>query len=256
MLISALRKAAVVFTLVGSMALSTSKTDASICLPSEPKPDSPYYYLLALVDALSYAKSGRERLADISSTSSDHISSIFDSMLAIKLADRDYQCAAAILAPYQASRDKAIETSANLATKVFTALVELDKKFLEHFKKLLNLAEGDQDLGNYLEQAAELGAKADDIWKVLPVAVAASTYSIVEADPGTGKLAHLTLTGAQRAEILKKLSDTFGASIQKGMQAGQLTLEFSAGALYQFVGDKKWKSKDSYGAGMREGEEK
>jgi hypothetical protein len=128
---------------------------------------------------------------------------------------------------------------------VFRGLIELDREFIEQHKRLLSLAPNSPDLGTYLEQSAELGAKADDIWKTLPLAVIASTYSVVEVDPSTRKLARLTLSSTQRAEIVKKLSDTFGPSIQKGMQAGQLSLEAAAGALYQFLSDKQWKSRDA-----------
>lgn len=240
------RRIASFLTLFALIMLAPSKVGGALCMPPEAKPNSPYHYLLALTNALGWAKSARDRLMQSHSTNKELLSSITESILAIKLADRDYECAVTILLPYKGSHHDVVKTSAKSAATVFSMLVELDKQFIAHYKKLLSLREADQDLGIYVEQTAELGAKADDIWKMLPLAAVASTYSIVEADPTTGKLAGLSLTAAQRAEILKKLSDTFGASVQKGMQAGQLSLEAAAGVLYQFLSDKRWKSKDSH----------
>jgi hypothetical protein len=230
---------------VGLLFLTSNNLDAGVCLPPETKINSPYHYMVALADALGLAKSARDRSSQPSDVSPDPISKAAEAMLAMKLAQRDYECAASHVAPYKTSMNEAIKTSAQGTTSVFTDLVELDKQSVELYKKLLDTRAVAKDLPSYVEQAAELGAKADDIWKLLPLAVIAATYAVVEADPSTGKMSRLSLTTRQRNDILKKLKDTFGPSIEKGMQVGQLGLEASAGVLFQFLNDRQRKSPDS-----------
>jgi hypothetical protein len=98
-----------------------------------------------------------------------------------------------------------------------------------------------------VEKLATLHAQSKDIWQTLPQIVTLAIYAIVKepANPATGKLGRLSLTTVQRNEILKRLTDTFGASIQKELQEGQKSPEASAAALYKFLSNKKWKSQDS-----------
>lgn len=224
--------------------LSGSINYAGICVPAEAKPDSPYDYMLTFADALDMAKSARDRISQAPTKENDPIGSATETMLALKLGNRDYQCAATILAPYKGSHDESIKGSAEAAAMVFLALVELNKEFIGFYTKALDAGPDNLKLGSLVEQTAELGAKAHDIWETLPTAAILSTYSIVEADPSSGKLARFKLTSAQRSSILGKLSKMFGPGIQKGMQVGQLPLEVAAAALYGFLNDKKWKSRD------------
>jgi len=225
--------------------LSARNLGAGLCVPPGPKVESPYHYLLALADSLAWAKSARDRASRAPSSEEGPISQLTDMMLALKLAQRDYECAAVYVAPYKGSSNKAIRLSAQTTFHVFTLLVEHGDQVLQQYKKALDVREGSGSLGDYLEEIAELGARADDIWKTLPLGVIAATYAIVEAEPGSDKLSRLSLTTAERTDILKKLKDTFGSRVEKGMQAGQLALEASAGALYGFVSDTTWKSRDT-----------
>jgi len=133
--------------------LIPSTAFGSICLPPQAKPDSPYDYLLALVDALGWAKSARDRVIQAPFENADLISSVTEAILAITLADRDYECATIILTPYKASRHEAVKTSASGTSLVFRALIELDKEFIEQHKRLLSLGPDSPDLGTYLEQS-------------------------------------------------------------------------------------------------------
>jgi hypothetical protein len=226
-------------------AIVSSKSLAGICLPSDPDPkaDSSYHYLLALTDALNYAKTGRDRVRN-ASDNPDTMAAMTELMINIKLADKDYSCAADILKPYLASSNKAIATSAEAAATVFDALVQLDKQSLAMLKNILNNDPNATNLGDLAERLSDLGAQADDIWKLLPMATISATYSIIEKDPATQKMSRLNITALQRTEVLSRLKGTFGPSILKGMQAGQLPLEGAAGALCEFLTDTRWRPKE------------
>jgi hypothetical protein len=226
-------------------ALWTPDTVAGLCLTSEAHPDSPYHYLLALVDALGMAKSADDRLADIKPNPSDALAGTTQTMLTLKLSNADLECALKFVSPYKVSSKDPIKTSAEGAETVFTALIALQNQHIALLKKLWNEPKFEEHTGSYLEAYTDLGAKADGFWQNLPLAAVAATYAIIEPDPTTGKMSRFVLTAAQRDEILRQLVKTFGASIQKGPQVGQKYTEVSAATLYQFLNDKRWKTRAS-----------
>jgi len=168
-------------------------------------------------------------------------------MLALKLSNADLECAAAYVTPYKSSSNEPIKTSADGAEVVFMALISLQSQHVALLKKLWDDPKPDEHAGTYMEAYTDIGAKANDVQKTLPAATILATYAIIEADPVSGKMSRFVLTAPQRDEILKALVDTFGASIQKGMQVGQKYTEVSAAALYKFLDDKRWKTRSSEG---------
>ena len=232
-------------TVIVACALWTPDTGAGLCLTPVANPDSPYHYLLALVDALGMAKSADERLADIAPNPSNPLAGTTQTMLTLKLSNADLECALKFVTPYKVSGKEPIKTSAEGAETVFTALISLQTQHIALLKKLWDDPKPEEHTGSYLEAYTDLGAKADGFWQSLPLEAVAATYAIIEADPTTGKMSRFVLTAAQRDEILRQLVKTFGTSIQKGPQAGQKYTEVSAATLYQFLNDKRWKSRAS-----------
>lgn len=218
---------------------------AALCLTPEAKPNAPYDYLLALCDALSWMKSGRDRLVSAQG-GDDLLSQATEFMLAVKLANGDYECAVRRLQAYKESQQKAVKASADAASAVLVMLQKHNEQVLALYKDTVDGKFDNQGLGTVAEKIASLGAQADDVWKMLPMAAVMATYSIVDpADPSTGRLARLTLTSKERSEILERLRSSFGSTVVEGMKAGQLPLEATAGALYGFLNDKQWKSSDA-----------
>lgn len=218
-----------------ALALSTvagpSASTASMCLPPEARPNSVPHYVAALVDALAYGKSGRDRTANTEV--------IAELMLNLKLKDGDYECAASQLAPYEKSQNKAVSISAQLARTAFLSLVALDRRMVGLLRDLLDRGPNDPRFGSVSEQVAQIGVEADDAWKLLPMAAAGATQAL--ADPEA--LGQLVVTAQDRARLLAKLDDTFGKGIHGGLKAGQFALDAAAAALYGFLGDQQWKSR-------------
>jgi hypothetical protein len=225
--------------------LPSTSSLAGDCLVPEAHPDSPHAYLLTLIDALGMAKAASDRLNDQLTPKADALANSTQLMLNLKLSNSDFLCATQFVAPYKVSSVQPIRTSAEGSETVFTALVSVQEQHIALIKKLWNEPHPESQTGSYMEALTTLGAKADDLWKTLPVAVIAATYAVAEVDPATGKMGRFTLTDAQRNAILKKLVSTFGTSIQQGMQVGQNYTDTSAAALYQFLSDKRWKTRQA-----------
>jgi hypothetical protein len=231
--------------IVTSALLWTSDAVAGDCLTPEVKLDSSYHYILALVGALGMAKSADDRVTEVKPSPSNALAGTTQTMLALKLSNADLECALKFVSPYKTSGNDPIKTSAEAAETVFTGLISLQNQHVALLKKLWDDPKPDERTGSYLEEYTELGAKADDLWKTLPVAAVTATYAVIEADPTTGKMTRFNLTAPQRDEILRELVKTFGVSIQKGMQVGQKYTDISAAALYKFLSDKRWKTRSS-----------
>ena len=224
-------------------AFAGAPASAAVCQPPAVDRESPYRYVLTLVDALTYAKSGLDRTmpAGVGAGSTD-----FDLLLGLKLGKADFECARAQVGPFTTSPNEAIQASAKGAAAVFSLLVNLQQRSVaEHTSLLDSMASGSVKPGTALERQAELAASYDDAWKRLIPAVIASTYAVVEVEPKTGLMSRLALTRAQRSEILIKLTSAFGEEVKRGMRAGQIPLTAAAAILYQVLADPQRKPRDS-----------
>lgn len=215
---------------------------AELCMPPVVQKDSPYQYILTLVDAMSYAKSALAHIPkNMDSQSSD-----YDLLLGLKLGKADFECAASQASPYASSSTETIQASARGAALVFARLADLQDESVAQYTAVLNSKDGRGiEQGTVLEKQAELGAVYDETWKLLVPAAVLATYSVVEADPTTGRMSRLALTAKQRDDILQTLRQTFGEEITKGMKAGQISLVAAAAVLYQVIGDQSRKVRAS-----------
>jgi hypothetical protein len=215
-----------------------------ICLPDEPRPGDPYSYLIALTDALAMGKQAQERIPGPAGSDDDPIEAAGKTMLGLKLAKADYECAAKILSGYKSSPNTAIKTSSDAGAIAFTLLAMSTERTVASLARLID-AEG-QGMGSHLAESSQIAADIDEALKMLVPATAAATYSIVVAEPGSDKLTRLALTAAERSEIQRRLKATFGPSVQGGMKAGQLPLLAAAAAFYGVVADPRWQSTPSH----------
>lgn len=229
---------------VVAVSLSHSPARAGLCVPPTVEKDSPYYYLVSLVDSLRYAKAALDRTSPATLGSEP---TVLKMLVGLKLAKADYDCARSQVAPYSASSNGDIKTSAEGAATVFSRLVDLDKATVAGYKALLDSAAQGRPLkpSSVLESQAELAARYDETWKYLVPAVAAGADAVVEVEPATGRASRLALTRAQRDDILQKLQSTFGDEVKGGMRGGQRPLIATAAMLYESLVDARWKLRDS-----------
>src|SRR5688572_18725209 len=107
-----------------------ASVQAAPCTPPVVEKDSPYKYIVSLTDALSYAKSGLER---IPASSSQPRPTDFDFLLGLKLGRADYKCAESQVSPYAVSSNEVIKTSAEGAAIVFSNLADLSDKSVAEY---------------------------------------------------------------------------------------------------------------------------
>jgi hypothetical protein len=207
------------------------------CLPANVDGSLQFRYVLTLASSLEWAKQSIDRTkgADLTSPAG-----VTDFMLSLKLAQRDLECAASLLEPFIGVQERAIKTSAEGARSVFRAAIATNGEIVVLLRDALDgkLA----GVGTFGERLASIGLRADEAWKLLPVATIAATYALIEttdADP-TPKL---NVTEAERRAVMAKLQETFDPGVRLGAKAGQIPLEFAAAALYQFVANPRWASR-------------
>jgi hypothetical protein len=129
-----------------------------------------------------------------------------------------------------ASPNEEIKTSAEGAALVFSRLADLHQKSIAEHKALIDaVAEGKLKPGSVLERQVELAALYDETWKFLIPVVAEGYAAVVEVEPTTGRTSRLSLTRAQRDEILQKRgtghderAPTASAGSARGDRGGQI----------------------------------
>jgi len=210
--------------------VSTIAPARTLCLPPTVEKNSPYRYLASLAAGLVHAKEGLESVNDPDADP-------YALIVALRLQQSSFRCAESQVAPYETSSDSTISESAQATAAIFQQLAELDDKFVAHAKILLEATS--QPTGEMAEQLAQDQMDLEDTWKLLVHAVILSTYSVVRADPTTGRMSGLALTTSQRDEILETLRSGFGPRVAQGIKGGQHAVLASAAALYQVVGDPK-----------------
>ena len=221
------------FFVCAGLFLLPSSAHARLCTPPKVEKDSPYSYMVSLADALVRAKEGLGRVDDASASDNPYAL-----LIHLKLQKSDYECAEAHVAPYAASSDTVIRSSAKAVTRIFQRLSNLDDAMVTECKALLD-STGEVTPATMAERQAEVQSSLEQTWGLLVHAVALSTYTVVAADPTTGRMSRLALTRSQRDEILRVLRSGFGDTVMGGMREDQHYLVAAAAALYQVIADPK-----------------
>lgn len=206
--------------------------------PSAPEAADPFAYLSAVIDSLGHVKEGRSHVMAESSAPAEFLYNA-------KAAQDGYACAASIIESFAQSADTSIALSARSLSLAYRSLISGDQAVVEELVALLDQADKGQPAGygTMLNRLTELRHANDKIWRSLPVAVISATYTLPSFDNGkaTGRF---RITKAQRRQLTRALEEQFGSSVRAGIRGGQLPLEAAAGALYQFLADRKWHSAD------------
>lgn len=228
---------------IATLLMLHTPSHAGLCLPHDVEKESPYRYVLTLIDSMGYAQTAIKRQEQKSSTNTEE--TLFQLFYGFKLAEADFDCAEFQVSPYVSSTNEAIRTSAKGAALSYSRLGALQEEAALHLKLLLDAGPNEFKYGTMLERQAERAASMDEVWKLLPPAAIAATYSVIEEDPTTGRMSGLALTAKQREEILQKLRSTFGEEITKGVKAGQISLVAAAAVLYEVIGNQPRKTRGS-----------
>jgi hypothetical protein len=205
-----------------------TSVNAGICAPAPVEKNNPHAYVSAFVQALSVAKEAVDRSEPPASDEPLAVARAF--MTSMKLMQCDYDCAASHLRGYASSDRETIKVSAEAGTVVFSSLRDVMGKELEWYRDMLD---GKVDLsktGSLADHMSETAIVIDDLWKTLPMAAIASTYSLVQFGPNGAATGSFAITESQRNQLRSALVDAFGSDIKAGLQKGQLPIVASAGA--------------------------
>lgn len=213
----------------------------ALCAPKRveaAKISEPFTYLESVIDSLGWAKQGLSRGTE---AGGDFYAVVYR----LKLAQRDYDCAAEVVRPFSESPDQVIKASAGMLNTVYGVLGLTNQTVVRELLALLDQFERGQlpSESALVDRATDLGVMIDEVWKTLPMAVISATYVLPKFDrqKPTGRF---RIAEAQRRLLLRQLEGRFGTDVRKGMRVGQHALDGAAGALHQFLADRKWRSLD------------
>jgi hypothetical protein len=75
---------------------------------------------------------------------------------------------------------------------------------------------GPRGAGSFANQLSDIMIEADEAWKLLVTAGIATSYVLLEPDPGTSRM-RMTITQGQKERFIKSLEESFGNGIKDGL---------------------------------------
>lgn len=142
------------------------------------------------------------------------------------------------------SDNKMIGIAAHEFSIAYDQLIAALNQSIQSEEKLLSVSSG-QESGALLNETSKWAAEADEAWKLLVYATVATCHTLTDNTRLVdGKLPYLTITTAERNELLVELEQQFGESIKGGIAAGQHATEAAPAALRDML-NRPWKPSDS-----------
>jgi hypothetical protein len=228
--------------LIGLTVLFGATEAHALCVPdlSRRPNESAADYAVALVDSLRWAKQGLTR-STIVATDDVHAM-----LYKIKTAGEDYRCPAQTVQGFAKSENPMIADAADLIVGTFGLIVSADEAIAEWLVRAVDDATAgrQREQGRAEERLVSLRIQRDEAWKLLPLAMGTGTYGFVLFTDSGQPTGRLRLTRAQRSELCAALEHTFGVSVRRGLQAGQMPIDLAAALAYQVLADPKWRSVD------------
>ncbi len=144
------------------------------------------------------------------------------------------------------NQDTAISSSAEILSNLLAAIEQNNKSLIAFIEESLNEPElALSKKGTWTRKLSEHAAESEELWRLLPVAIAGVTHALVDKESTRdNKLYRLRITKSELKQLGNKLTDAFGEKIKEGPKAGQFPLEASATMLYKFL-NQGWKPSDS-----------
>lgn len=203
----------------------------------------PFRLTRDVLSSLESAQRAAESLAKIE-TLSDPIASAMNAMLAIRKAITALRLADSQIAPYVGSSDETVQAMAGSMHTIYGVLIECYEGDLRVQERLIDFKPSMQ-LGPLVNEASASAARADEVWRILPLTVGVLGHALVDMTrtSSDGRRTHLVLTSNQRASFLKDIERLFGPDAAAGNVAGLHAAKASAGLLAHFL-RQPWQSSD------------
>ena len=193
--------------------------------------NSPYGYIKAVIESLSYAAEARSNLH---ANESQENQNMFEQMTNMRFAINKLQHAQSLIEGYTKSSDIRIAKSAHGLVTSFVAvstLLDQGVSLLERMASVQNEAE----LASLMNDASRHAAQIDEAWKLLVYSTATTTYALVGKHRLDSNKTALVITQQQKLELLEDLNRNFGDSIKTGVQTGQYATEAAPAGLWQML---------------------
>lgn len=186
----------------------------------------------AVVSSLVSAISARDRLDAPVSKDGAALTAVLTDYV---LAGNRLRDAAVAVEPFLGAKNEAVRETA----EAFTAAYGMLRRSTQEASALAErsvAAKSSDELNSLAPAAARLAGATDDAWRILPVATAALTHSLIDgARLRDGKLAYLAITSAEVAELRQRIRGAYPAvAAHKG---GGHTIEISLKLLWDFLSE-------------------
>lgn len=200
------------------------------------KPTDPYEFAQAVIDSLSWAADARQTIVSTEvkgAGAADTFRSMTNARIGINKLTRAHD----EIQRFASSDDRFVNVAVALFDAAYRQLIVALNESIRAEERLLSVS-SEQELGVLLNETSQWAAQADEAWKALVYATAASAHALVDYNrPAGDKQAHLAITAEQRAKLIQQLESHFGESIKQGMQAGQHATEAAPASLWQFLSE-------------------
>ena len=205
--------------------------------PRISKANDSYEYMSAVVQSLSTLEIATDR------ESNNEPNSLILMMKNLISFNYELIKANSMIKPYHSSTDVYIKKSSEAISRIYSFLKITNQKLVEYIEELLNNPEKYVSKeGTIAKTIGNISAENDKIWRMLPEAIALSTYCLVDfnnSERKNGK--YLMITSVEKEKLLNQLISGFGEEIKEGPKGGQFALRVSAGSLYKFL-NQPWKT--------------
>jgi hypothetical protein len=210
------------------------------CLPglAESGSGEPYEYMSAVVASMGHAKDGLDRFQNRKENAPPH-----DLLYRLKLAQEDYACAQKSVANFTQSKDERVRGTAELLALVFGNIGDVDRLAGAQLVALMNQT-SPVPPGTMSDMIATFHQQNDGAWSDLMHAIIVTTQTPQTFKEDGTNARSLRVTKAERQRLKRDLERIFGASIRKGMHAGQDYLTTAAAGLHSFLANPQFRSAD------------
>jgi len=195
--------------------------DARQCTPQTTDEREPFSFIVTAVDSFAYistnADKEREPGTSLSNEAAGPIANIASYLLTLKRESEDYQCAGTLMGGFRKSKDQNIAMSAKGMAMTYLKLHLLNDQMA---KLLSDVLDGKASTSAVVDRASSFSVERDETYRLLLDAASLALFALV-AEPADGEITvPLTITEAQRLDLMRKLEGTYGESVKKGFVPG------------------------------------
>ena len=193
-----------VFNLASTAIKNEAKSPETAKKIAEPMPaqarqvdTKPFDFAYDVIQSLSWAADARQIVVSIES-SGNEATDAFNGMTNARIAIGKLERANDSIQRYANSKNEAMRVAVTGFDTCYKELISALNASIQTEEKLMNVSDK-QQLGAVINDASQWAAQADEGWKLLVFATAASTHALIDNERlDDGKIAYLNITAAEK----------------------------------------------------------